>query len=376
VANLGSLGIEVVSTPSRTEAIDVVVGLLAELDSATQAGEFYDHVCEAVCRLTSLRRAALLLYDSAHQAVVPVGSHGTDPELVAQIEGTLDETPMAQRALAEDRVVEASADHASHIPARYARFAGITTITCTPVSAGGRWLGVIFADRGGGRFELTDSEQQTLLTLGRLAALAASVERATRQQERARRLSERISLTREIHEQVIQRLFATMLVLGSDEPLAESDRKRVHAELRAVLADLRGALDRSLAPPEHETKTTLRRLLSRLTVQRPELAVAWPAELELPQDLESLFQSALSEALRNIDKHARPTRIAVSLAFEDEAFVLEVTNDGVLHAGSEDSGLGLRLISLEALQHGGVVEFGPVRANEWRVRLVTSRPER
>jgi signal transduction histidine kinase len=376
VANLGSLGIEVVSTPSRTEAIDVVVGLLAELDSATQAGEFYDHVCEAVCRLTSLRRAALLLYDSAHQAVVPVGSHGTDPELVAQIEGTLDETPMAQRALAEDRVVEASADHASHIPARYARFAGITTITCTPVSAGGRWLGVIFADRGGGQFELTDSEQQTLLTLGRLAALAASVERATRQQERARRLSERISLTREIHEQVIQRLFATMLVLGSDEPLAESDRKRVHAELRAVLADLRGALDRSLAPPEHETKTTLRRLLSRLTVQRPELEVSWPAELELPQDLEPLFQSALSEALRNIDKHARPTRIAVSLALEEEAFVLEVTNDGVLHAGSEGSGLGLRLISLEALQHGGVVEFGPVRANEWRVRLVTSRPER
>ena len=376
MANLGSLGIEVVSTPSRTEAIDVVVGLLAELDSATQAGEFYDHVCEAVCRLTSLRRAALLLYDSAHQAVVPVGSHGTDPELVAQIEGTLDETPMAQRALAEDRVVEASDDHASHIPARYARFAGITTITCTPVSAGGRWLGVIFADRGGGRFELTDSEQQTLLTLGRLAALAASVERATRQQERARRLSERISLTREIHEQVIQRLFATMLVLGSDEPLAESDRKRVHAELRAVLADLRGALDRSLAPPEHETKTTLRRLLSRLTVQRPELEVSWPAELELPQDLEPLFQSALSEALRNIDKHARPTRIAVSLALEEEAFVLEVTNDGVLHAGSEGSGLGLRLISLEALQHGGVVEFGPVRANEWRVRLVTSRPER
>jgi signal transduction histidine kinase len=373
---VGSLGIEVVSTPSRTEAIDVVVGLLAELDSATQAGEFYDHVCEAVCRLTSLRRAALLLYDSAHQAVVPVGSHGTDPELVAQIEGTLDETPMAQRALAEDRVVAASDDHASHIPARYARFAGITTITCTPVSAGGRWLGVIFADRGGGRFELTDSERQTLLTLGRLAALAASVERATRQQERARRLSERISLTREIHEQVIQRLFATMLVLGSDDPLAESDRKRVHAELRAVLADLRGALDRSLAPPEHETKTTLRRLLSRLTVQRPELEVSWPAELELPQDLEPLFQSALSEALRNIDKHARPTRISVSVSSEDEAFALEVTNDGVRHAGGEGSGLGLRLISLEALQHGGVVEFGAVRADEWRVRLVTSRPER
>jgi signal transduction histidine kinase len=366
----------VVSTPSRTEAIDVVVGLLAELDSATQTGEFYDHVCEALCRLTSLRRAALLLYDSAHQAVVPVGSYGTDPELVAQIEGTLDETPMAQRALAEDRVVEASDDHASHIPARYARFAGITTITCTPVAAGGRWLGVIFADRGGGRFELSGAEQESMLTLGRLAALAANVERATRQQERARRLSERIALTREIHEQVIQRLFASVLVLGSDEPLAESDRQRVHAELRTVLADLRGALDRSLAPTEHETKTTLRHLLDRLAGQRPELEVGWDEGLELPPDLEPLFQSVLSEALRNIDKHARPTRILVSVSVDDEAFVLEVTNDGALEAGSEARGLGLRLLSLEALQHGGVVEFGPVAAGDWRVKLVVSPADR
>jgi signal transduction histidine kinase len=367
----------VVSTPSRTEAIDVVVGLLAELDSATQAGEFYDHVCEALCRLTSLNRAALLLYDSAHQAVVPVGSHGTDPELVAQIEGTLDETPMAQRALAEDRVVEASDDHANHIPARYARFAGITTITCTPVAAGGRWLGVIFADRGGGRFELTDSEQEKMLTLGRLAALAANVERATRQQERARRLSERISLTREIHEQVIQRLFAAVLVLGSDEPLEPSDRKRVHAELRGVLADLRGALDRSLAPPEHETKTTLRHLLDRLASQRPELEVFWHERVSFPQELEPLFQSVLAEALRNIDKHARPTRIGVSLDVDTDAFVLEITNDGVLEARESGRGLGLRLLSLEALQHGGVVEFGPVAgASDWRVKVVASPPSR
>jgi signal transduction histidine kinase len=364
-----------VSSPSRTEAIDVVVGLLAELDSATQTGEFYDHVCEALCRLTSLKRAALLLYDSAHQAVVPVGSYGTDPDLVAQIEGTLDETPMAQRALAEDRVVEASDDHASHIPARYARFAGITTITCTPVAAGGRWLGVIFADRAGGRFELGHGEQETMLTLGRLAALAASVERATRQQERARRLSERISLTRQIHEQVIQRLFGMVLALGSEEPLTAADRARIHEELRAVLAELRGALDRSLAPAEHETKTTLRHLLDRLAVQRPELEVSWPAERELPAELEPLCQSVLAEALRNIDKHARPTRIGVAVTVEDEAVVLEVTNDGAREA-AEGNGLGLRLISLEALQHGGVVEFGPLAAGEWRVRMVVSVPAR
>ena len=51
------------------------------------------------------------------------------------MEGTLDETPVAQRALAEDRVVEVSERLEHEVPARYARFAGITTLTCTPVSA-------------------------------------------------------------------------------------------------------------------------------------------------------------------------------------------------------------------------------------------------
>jgi signal transduction histidine kinase len=302
--------------------------------------------------------------------VVPVGSHGTDPDIVAQIEGTLDETPMAQRALAEDRVVEAHQDHASHVPARYARFAGITTITCTPIAAGGRWLGVIFADRGGGRFELTEDERRTMLTLGRLAALSASVERATRQREHARRLSERVSLTREIHEQVIQRLFGLQLVVGSEQPLTEADRGRVAEELRAVLSELRGALDRSLTQREHETRTTLRHLLDRLG-QRPELTVQWAEGIEIPSELEPLMQATLAEALRNIDKHARPTEVEVEVAAGPEALVLEVTNDGAGDGeGDQESGLGLRLMSLEALQHRGLVEFGPVSPDRWRVRLV------
>jgi hypothetical protein len=66
----------------------------------------------------------------------------------------------------------------------------------------------------------------------------------------------------------------------------------------------------------------------------------------------------------------------VSVSVDDEAFVLEITNDGTLEAGSEGRGLGLRLLSLEALQHGGVVEFGPVAASDWRVKLVVSPTDR
>ena len=62
---------------------------------------------------------------------------------------------------------------------------GITTLVCTPLSAAGRAYGVICADRGGGRFELSDGERHLLWTLGKTAALVATARNATRQQERS-----------------------------------------------------------------------------------------------------------------------------------------------------------------------------------------------
>ena len=48
---------------------------------------------------------------------------------------------MAQRALGEDRVVELTDGLQGEVPDRYAHLGGVSTLTCTPVSAGGRWLG-------------------------------------------------------------------------------------------------------------------------------------------------------------------------------------------------------------------------------------------
>jgi len=49
--------------------------------------------------------------------------------------------------------------------------------------------------------------------------------------------------------------------------------------------------------------------------------------------------------------------------------MLEVRNDGV-GSGARGAGMGLRLAAFEALQHGGVVEFGSPGPGQWRVRLV------
>ena len=90
--------------------------LLAQIDAASDAGEFYGRLCEALCRLTSMERAGLFLYDPILRSVRAVGSHGVDPSLLADVEGTLDETPIAQRALADDAVVEASEELEAELP--------------------------------------------------------------------------------------------------------------------------------------------------------------------------------------------------------------------------------------------------------------------
>jgi signal transduction histidine kinase len=349
---------------------------LSEADGRAPSPHFYDGICEALCRLTSMERAAVFLYHEARRVVVPVGCAGVERSLLANVYGTLEETPVAQRALAEDRVIEVSERLENEVPARYARFAGLTTLTCIPVSAGDRWLGVIFADRGGGSFALTDEERGTMAMLGKTAALATSARIATRQQERSRQLAGRIDLAREIHERAMQRLFGVSLVLGSERELTPEERARCHDEIGSALGDLRTALARPLAPSVRETATSLREELERLS-GGPGLTmeVHWQEGVELPGDLEPLFQSVLREALRNARKHATPSLVKVALAQVDGALELEIVNDGARPAPPGSSGMGLRLAALEALQRGGLVEFGSAGDERWRVRLVVPEVE-
>jgi signal transduction histidine kinase len=364
------------------EPLEVFVDLLSEIESDTTSSEFYHRICEAICRLTTMRRAAIFLYDIGRQRVRAAGSHGIAFKQLAQLRPTLQETPIAQRALREDRVIVAAADEVEReLPPDYAKLLGITSLVCTPLSAAGHEYGVIAADRGGGEFELGDGERHLMWTLGKTAALAATARIATRQQERTRRLGERIDLAREIHERVMQRLFGVSLVLSAEQPLTDEQRERCRVEMGEALADLRSALERPLAAVASETATTLRAEVERL-VRETGLPVAldWAEGVEVPRRLERVAQSVLGEALRNVGKHAEPTRVEVAVRRDADTFTLEVRNDGTRRArgGAPSGGMGLRLAAFTALQHGGFVEFGPDRASDppgWRVRLVVPLEE-
>ncbi len=353
------------------EPLEVFVELLADLDTDTSSTEFYDRICEAICRLTTMRRAAIFMADAGRRRVRAVGAHGTSFAQLAALRPTLINTPIAQQALLEDEVVVVSDRIEEAVPPDYAEVLGITTLVCTPLSAAGRAYGVICADRGGGQFELSDGERHLLWTLGKTAALVATARNSTRQQERTRRLGERIDLAREIHERVLQRLFGVSLALSAEKPLDAAERERCRVEMQQALSDLRRALERPLAPLPPETGTTLKAELERVEASDtgPPVRVRWEPDVAVPGDLEPLAQSVLAEALRNVAKHARASSVDVTVSRDADTLTIEIRNDGVL-PGARGSGMGLRLAAFEALQHGGVADFGSTDDGGWRVRLV------
>ena len=208
--------------------------------------------------------------------------------------------------------------------------------------------------------------------LGRTAALATTVLQAAAQRERDALLLERIELAREVHESVMQRLFGVSMVLGSGRELSAEDAERSAAEVEAALGELRDALDRSLEPTSEPSRTTLRAELQRLGRQYKAvpLSVRWEPGVDVPEGLEPLAVSVLGEALRNAEKHARPTDVRVAITSLDGAFALEVRNDGVAAPAGPAAGpraCGSRPTSRCS---AAACSSSARRADEWRVRLV------
>jgi signal transduction histidine kinase len=363
------------ATPfSPIASLHLFVSLLGEVEHATPdaPGAFYNRLAEAVCRLGSMRRAVVFVYDDVARRVRVVGSHEIDIELFDGHILAIETAPIAGRALDQDQVLEGNADE---LAAPYDTLLGLEHLVCVPLAAGGRGFGVIIAE--GADRSLTDEEREALRSLGKVCALALSARLATRQQSDARHLADRIDLAREIHERVVQRVFGVVMALQSGALLDEADQRRAAAELGAALDDLRDAMGRPLAPTARLVTSTLRDELVRLEGNAPEgaIAVVWQDGVTIPSIFEPVTQSVLGEAIRNARRHASPGRIEVAVRGDADTVELEITNDGVGAAQRGGAGMGLRIAAFEALQHGASLTFGPTGLEHWHVRLVLPRPE-
>jgi signal transduction histidine kinase len=369
------------------EVLEVMSDLLSGIGEGSPADAFYSSLCEAICRLTAMKRAVLVRYDSARRRVRAVGAHGIELEPFLELFVTVDSVPVARQALVEDRVLEVLGAEDFKVPPSVRELLAGVRIVCTPMAAAGRYVGVVLSERQPGAPEMDEDERQLLWTLGKAIAMASVAREVTASDEQRRQLQQRIDLAREIHEGVVQRLFGISLALSREELLDADSQRRCAVEVQTALADLRTALKRPLGHAARATSVTFAEELQRLRALYPDLEITLDGRSEeVPAGLEALAQSVLVEAVRNARKHARASAVEVAVrnpvnppgaAGEGGAFVLEVRNDGVPlrqdgvpQRERRHGGVGLRLATLEALQHEGVLEYGEPEPGAWQVRLV------
>jgi len=360
------------------EVLEVMSDLLSGIGEGSPPDAFYSRLCEAICRLVQMKRAVLVRYDSARRRVRAVGAHGIELEPFADLFVTVDSVPVARRALAEDRVLEVTGAEDFKVPQALRELLAGVRIVCTPMAAAGRYVGVVLCERQPGLPAIDEDERQLLWTLGKAIAMASVAREVTTYDEQSRQLKQRIDLAREIHEGVVQRLFGVSLALSREEPLDAVAQRRCAAEVQTALGDLRSALKRPLGHVSRPTAVTFAEELERLRALYPELELTLEGRSEdVPRELEALAQSVLVEAVRNAHKHARARLVQVALRNDGPTLTIEVRNDGVApraRAGERSSprsgGVGLRLLTLEALQQDGMLEYGESDGGAWQVRLI------
>src|SRR5271166_6295503 len=348
------------ASAGHIEVLEVMSDLLLGVGEGSPPDAFFSSLCEAICRLTSMRRAVLFRYDSARRRVRAVGAHGIELERFAELFVTIDSVPVARRALAEDRILEVVGAADFDVPASVRDLLEGVRIVCTPMAAAGRYVGVVLSEREAEVPDMDEDERHLLWTLGKAIAMASVAREATAYDEQSRQLQQRIDLAREIHEGVVQRLFGVSLALSREELLDAEDQRRCALEVQSALGDLRTALQRPLGHSSRPTAVPFTEELERVRALHADLDIVVQdgSTEEVPANLEALAQSILIEAVQNARKHADATRVGVSLRNDGGTFVLEVRNDGAhLYPGAR-GGVGLRLATLEALQYGGVLEYG------------------
>jgi signal transduction histidine kinase len=361
-------------TTPTVNALHQMVSLLADVDHVSPGAPFYDRLAEAACSMAGMRRAIIFLYDDEERRVRAVGGHNVDVAISMDLQVTARTVPLALRALTDDAVVEAGPQVEQDIPVELVERFDAQHVACSPMSAGGRWFGVVLVDRADPR-PLGADEREALFLLGKLAALAAAARLATRQQEHSRRLAERIDLARDVHESAIQRLFGVSLALAGDGGLDAEDRARCAAEVERALGELRDVMQRPLAREARADAPGFEDELGRLLARESGPTVTVERTGRVPDALDALAASVLREAVRNVRKHAAARTVVVRVKADGDTFVLEIVNDGVedgsvsVSAGATSTGLGLRLAAFEALGAGGLVEFGRGEEGTWRVRL-------
>lgn len=150
---------------------------------------------------------------------------------------------------------------------------------------------------------------------------------------------DRERIARDLHDTVIQRLFAVglslqgALVAARSEPALSERIERAVDEIDGTIRDIRTAIfslhtDRLTGTGLRDEVLIATREAARALGFEPRVVFEGPVDTATSDAVRDHLVPTLREALSNVIKHAGATRVSVTVAVVDREIVLQVTDDG------------------------------------------------
>ncbi|WP_329558177.1 GAF domain-containing sensor histidine kinase [Streptomyces uncialis] len=236
-----------------------------------------------------------------------------------------------------------------------------------PIGTGAGVRGVLLLVRASGRAPFLAEEIRPVLGFAGTAAVAMELAERRSDTEQIVLLEERDRIARDLHDLAIQRLFATGMTLQSagrfiDHPEASERVERAVDDLDATIKIIRSTIFGLRTQVEGEGERLRARTVRAVAVAAaslgfsPGLRKEGLLDTQVSRFVADHLLAVLGESLANVVRHARASRVEVTLRTNGREVTLTVADDGV---GIEGSGRhsGLRNLSDRAERCGGTMEL-------------------
>lgn len=319
----------------------------AEIGSdLTGSGRVQEALDELVVSLRELCEARLVAYVRADGDVLEIRQVAGDPDTAAELVET-------RSAEIHDVVRRRTQLRLSDAPGR--------ATLLVPVETRLAGSGVILVEDARETTSLRDVMIDLVAVTAVQFGLILDRDQALRERTQLLVARDRDRIARDLHDLVIQRLFATGMQLQGGRNLEpEQMRGRVDAavaELDVAIKELRAAIFElgtgSGRPLLDDIREVLGEYASVLGF-RPVLRISGPVDRALLPAAGTHVLSTLREALSNVARHADATSVTVEFTASSAWFRLRVSDDGVgFDPGTEDRGLGSVSMRSRAEDLGG-----------------------
>ncbi len=244
----------------------------------------------------------------------------------------------------------------------------MTSLLGVPILMGHELYGILYlCDRVDG-LPFSEHDQWLIEIMASYAALAIAGTHMREQYSRLAMLEERERISMELHDGIIQSLYAVGMQIDLMRTAAEgrqvAEFQQIIQGLNQVIEDIRSYIQ-NLKAASYNQKTIrecFEELLTRVhipqklsvEIEAPDLRAPFA-----PHTFEALCQIT-HEAISNTIRHADATHLKIIVSYRDEVVEVQIADNGRGFDSSEAQdckGLGLRNIQQRARLHGGRVDI-------------------